>query len=185
MKFRYCYILLSLVSWIPHNCLNIWWFLNQINLRNELITRLNHRVIILNRGSMFTFHWREFSLWLSSAHSSSSATTPPELHRQKIDRRRCNSRWIPPQPPPLGALTKGGAVSSDVTLWRHAVTLHILVGKICISFFLFYCEGRLSLVVLWLCGTNTIIPYLVQRSDNLELGDIVTKNIFFFICSVL
>ena len=36
--------------------------------------------------------------------------------------------------------------------WRQAVTLHILVGKICISFFLFYCEGMLSLVVLWLCG---------------------------------
>ena len=36
--------------------------------------------------------------------------------------------------------------------WRHAVTLHILVGKISISFFLFYCEGMLSLVVLWLCG---------------------------------
>ena len=32
------------------------------------------------------------------------------------------------------------------------MTLHILVGKICISFFLFYCEGMLSLVVLWLCG---------------------------------
>ena len=36
--------------------------------------------------------------------------------------------------------------------WRQAVTLHILAGKICISFFLFSCEGMLSLVVLWLCG---------------------------------
>ena len=35
--------------------------------------------------------------------------------------------------------------------WRQAVMLHILVGEICISFFLFYCEGMLSLVVLWLC----------------------------------
>ena len=40
----------------------------------------NHRVIILNRGSMFAFQWREFSPPLSSAH------------RRKTDRRRCNSQ---------------------------------------------------------------------------------------------
>ena len=38
--------------------------------------------------------------------------------------------------------------------WRHTVTLHILVVKISISFFLFYCDGMLSLVVLWLCDLD-------------------------------
>ena len=43
-------------------------------------------------------------------------------------------------PPQLGPLANERAVSSDDAL-----------GKICISYFLFYCEGMLSLVVLWLC----------------------------------
>ena len=34
--------------------------------------------------------------------------------------------------------------------------VRILVGKICISFFLFYCEGMLSLVVLRLCDDGII-----------------------------
>ena len=66
------------------------------------------------------------------------------------DRRRCNSWEIPPQPPATRAISQW-ARSLE---WRHAVTLHIPVGKICISFFLFYCEDMLSLVVLWLCGIN-------------------------------
>ena len=94
---------------------------------------------------MFAFQWRELSPPLSSAHRLLQC-----YHRQKRDRRRCNSRGIPPQPPPLA---NERAVSSNVE-WASslAVTLHILVGKICISFFLFYCEGMLSLVVSWLCG---------------------------------
>ena len=65
------------------------------------------------------------------------------------DRRRCNSRGIPTQPTATRAISQS-ARSLEL---RHAMTLHILVGKICISFFLFYCEGMLSLLVLWLCGS--------------------------------
>ena len=102
----------------------------------------NHRVIILDRGSMFPFQWKEFSPPLISAHRLLQC-----YHRQKRDRRRCNSRGIPPQPPATRAISQW-ARSLE---WRHAA-LHILVGKICISFFLLYCEGMHSLVVLWLCG---------------------------------
>ena len=63
------------------------------------------------------------------------------------DRIRCNSRGILPQPLATRAISQW---ASNLE-WRHAVTLHILVGKICISFFLFYWEGMPSLVVLWLC----------------------------------
>ena len=101
-----------------------------------------HRVIILNRGSIFAFQWREFSPPLSSAHRLFQC-----YHRQKRDRRRCNSRGIPPQPPTFRVISPWERNLE----WRHAVTLHILVGKICISFFLLYFEGMLSLVVLWLC----------------------------------
>ena len=92
---------------------------------------------------MFAFQGREFSPPLSSAHRLFQCS-----HRQEGDRRRCNSRGIPPQPPATRIISQW-AVSLE---WRHAVTLHILVGKICISFFLFYYEGMLSLVVLWLCA---------------------------------
>ena len=103
----------------------------------------HHRVIILNRGSMFAFQWREFSPALSSAHRV--------LHCY-------HSQWeigdaaILPQLPATRAISQW---ASNLE-WRHAVTLHILVGKICIIFFLFYCEGMISLGVLWLC-----IPYSV------------------------
>ena len=50
--------------------------------------------------------------------------------------------------PPLGSLANQRAVSRDVTLWR----CKFWSGKFAsISFFLFYCEGMLSLEVLWLC----------------------------------
>ena len=62
-----------------------------------------HRVIILNRGSMFAFQWREFSPPSSSAHNSS--------HRQKRDRRHCNYILLP-QPPPFRSLA------------RHAHSIH-------------------------------------------------------------
>ena len=67
------------------------------------------------------------------------------------DRRRCNSPRIPPQLPATRAISQW-ARSLE---WSHAVTLHILVGKICISFLIFYCKGMVSLVVLWLCGQIT------------------------------
>ena len=47
---------------------------------------------------------------------------------------------------PQRSLANERAVSSDV-------------GKICISFFIFYCEGMLSLVVLWLCGATARSSY--------------------------
>ena len=104
-----------------------------------------HRAIILNRGSMFAFQWREFSPPLSSAHRLLQC-----YHSQWEIGDVAILREFPlspsPPPPPLGPLANEGAVSCDVTL-------HILVGKICISFFLFKCEAMLSLVVLWLCGT--------------------------------
>ena len=88
--------------------------------RKTLLRFLNrsdaHRVIILNRRSMFAFQGREFSPPLSSAHRLLQC-----YYRQKRDRRRCNSRGIPPQPPPpppLGPSANERAVSSDVTLWR-------------------------------------------------------------------
>ena len=75
-----------------------------------------HRVIILNRGSLFAFQWREFS-------------TTVELHPETppIDKRVIGNAAIPgerrihttPSPPPqLGLLANDPAVSSDVTLWR-------------------------------------------------------------------
>ena len=53
------------------------WLMNSVHMLGSL-----HRVIILNRGIIFAFQWREFSPLLSSAHRL--------LNRQKIDRRRCN-----------------------------------------------------------------------------------------------
>ena len=105
----------------------------------------DHRVIILNRGSMFAFQWREFSPPLSSTHTLLQC-----YHRQKRNCKRYNSRGIPPQHPASRVISQW----ANSLEWRHTVTLHILVGKICISFFLFYCEGMLSLVVLWLCGAE-------------------------------
>ena len=74
-------------------------------------------------------------------------------HRQNRDRRRCSYRGIPSQSPATSVISQW----EPSLEWRHAVTLHILVGKICISFFLFYCEGMLSLVVLWLCGGQIVL----------------------------
>ena len=106
-----------------------------------------HRVIILNRGSMFAFQWREFSPPLSSAHR----LLPLTKERYETLQFPGNAEHIlPPQPPPppqLGPFANERAVSSDVTLWRCT----FWSWKICISFFLFYCEVMLALVVLWLC----------------------------------
>ena len=116
-----------------------------VTVKRPVVTEL---YIILNRGSMFAFQWREFSPPLSSFHRLLHC-----YHRQKRDRRRCNnSRGIPPQQPATRAISQWARNLE----WRHAVTLHILVGKICISVFLFYCEGMLSLVVLWLCACSRV-----------------------------
>ena len=65
-----------------------------------------------------------------------------------------------PQPPPPTRAISQWASSLE---WRHAVTLHILVGKICISFLLFNCEGMLSLLVLWLCDSCTLLHSVASR----------------------
>ena len=104
-----------------------------------------HRVIILNRGSMFAFQWREFSPPLSFAHRLLQC-----YHRQKRDRRRCNSRWIPPQPPATRAISQWVRSLE----WRHAVTLQNLVGKILHQFLpilLWRHALSSSIMTLWWC----------------------------------
>ena len=101
-----------------------------------------HRVIILNRGSMFAFQWREFSPPLSSAHTLLQC-----YHSQWEIRDAAIPGEFPLSPHHYMAISQW---ASSIE-WRHAVTLHTLVGKICIIFVLFYCEGMLFLVVLWLC----------------------------------
>ena len=107
-----------------------------------------HRVIILNRGSMFAFQWREFSPPLSSAHR-----LPQSYHSQWEIEDAAIQGNSPSAPCHYRAISQWATGLE----WRHAVTLYILVGKICISFFLFYCEGMLSIVVLdypWPVGSS-------------------------------
>ena len=106
---------------------------------------LNHRVIILNRRSMFAFQWREFSPPLSSAH---------RLLQCYHSQWEIEDAAIPGEFPSAPLYYKAISQWLSSLEWRHTVTLHSLVGKICISFFLFYCEGMRSLVVLRLCGLN-------------------------------
>ena len=72
-----------------------------------------HHRVILNRGSMFAFQWREFSPPLSSAHTLLQC-----YHSQWEIEDAAIPGEFPLSPPPLGPLANGGAVSSDVTLWR-------------------------------------------------------------------
>ena len=91
---------------------------------------------------MFACQWREFSPPLSSAHRLLQC-----YHNQWEIGDAAIPGEFPPQPPDFRAISQW-ARSLE---WRHAVTLHILVGKICISFFLFYCEGMLlpCMMTLW------------------------------------
>ena len=142
--------------------------------RKNLLRFLNrsdaHRVIILNRGTMFAFQWREFSPSLSSAHRLLQC-----YHRQKRDRRRCNSLGIPPHP----HITRAISQWARSLEWRHAVTLPNLVGKICTSFFLFYCEGMLSLVVLWLCGDAQEFKHVLACATHFSVHVINKKEMLF------
>ena len=108
----------------------------------DTLVKVEHRVIILNRGSMFAFQWREFSPLLSSAHRLLQC-----YHSQWEIGDVAIPGEFPLSPRHYRAISQWASILE----WRHAVTLHILVGKICIIFSLFYCEGMLSLVVLWLC----------------------------------
>ena len=124
---------------------SLHWKDNTLPLFSIMNLCTKHRVIILNRGSIFAFQWREFSPPLSSAHRLLQC-----YHIQKRDRRRCNYRGIPPQPPATRVISKWA--SSPV--WRHVVTLHTAVGKNCITFFPFSCEACSLYFLLWLCGTK-------------------------------
>ena len=108
---------------------------------------------------MFAFQWKEFSSPLSSAHRLLQC-----YHRPKRYRRRCNSRGIPNQPPATRAISQWARILE----WRHAVSVaHSGRNFFFISFFLFYCEGMLSLVVLWLCvkkDQSRIINFIDQMN---------------------
>ena len=95
------------------------------------------------RESMLAFQWREFSPPLSSAHSLLQC-----YHSQW----EIGDAAIPGEFPLSPRHYRPISQWASSLEWCHAVTKHIMVGKICISFFLFYCEGMLSLEVLWLCG---------------------------------
>ena len=74
----------------------------------------NHWVIILNRGSMFAFQWREFSPHLSSAHTLFQC-----YHSQWEIGDAAIAGKFPLSSLPLGPLANESAISSDVvTLWR-------------------------------------------------------------------
>ena len=79
---------------------------------------------------------------------------------------------IPPQPSATRVISQW----TRSLEWCHAVTLHILVGKICISFFLFYCEGMLPLVVLWHCNSNTSYEWR-GSSTAVVSGPLITASV--------
>ena len=143
-----------------------------------LITSLyfTHRVIILNRGSMFAFQWREFSPPLSSSH------------RQKRDRRRCNSRgtqntYFPLSPlssPQLGPLANERAVSGQGNLHHFLpVSLRGMLPLFNIMTLWFY-------YMLWLISSVAMILriclnlYLFVRSSSKGLPVIHGKLIDFW-----
>ena len=82
--------------------------------------------------------------------------TPPIDKREIEDaaipeeRRIQTSPSDPPPPPPNRAISQWARGLE----WRHAGTLHILVGKICITFFPFSCEACSLYLVLWLCESD-------------------------------
>ena len=97
-------------------------------------------------------------------------------YRQKRDKRRCNSRrtqniYFSLSPPPQKKKTRTISQWARSLEWHHVLTLHIMVEKICITFFLFYCEGMLSLAVLWLYGCHT--GGFVTQSQSPERGSSV------------
>ena len=99
---------------------------------------------------MFAFQWTEFSPPFSSAHRLFQC-----YHRQKRDRRRCNPRGIPPQPPATSERVGKPSWARSLE-WRHVVVAHSGRENLHNRKFLFYCEGMLSLVVLWLCDCHWI-----------------------------
>ena len=128
---------------------------------------LIHRVIILNRRSMFAFQWREFPPPLSSAHRLLQC-----YHSQWEIGDAAIPGEFPLIPKPLGSLANERAVSNDVTLWvahsgrenfhhflpillwRHALSSSIITQW---SYLLsgqkiqFYTQGFKSLLYILFC----------------------------------
>ena len=97
-----------IVSWLPNWYLSLYSFYLRdskvywvwtINLEKAFTGHTSiHRVIILNRGSMFAFQWREFSPPLSSAHR----LLPENKERLETLQFPKNAEYIllpQPQPP--------------------------------------------------------------------------------------
>ena len=95
------------------------WVILKIYHKNFLIRfRTNstiHRVIILNRGSMFDFQWREFFPPLSSAHRLLPHKKRDRGNAAITGKRRMHTSPSDPLTPQLGPLANERAVSSDVT----------------------------------------------------------------------
>ena len=73
--------------------------------------------------------------------------------------------------------------------WHHAVTLHILVGKICITFFPFSCEACSLYLVLWLYDYISILIYddhppIYPRSSYQYLGGWNSTDLWGYILSM-
>ena len=109
----------------------------------------HHRVIILKRGSMFAFQWREYSPPLMLRPQ-----TPPldkiKIGYNAIPRGTQNTYFSLTLQ--LRPLVNKRTVSNDVTLWhctfwseKFASASSYSIVKPCM----------LSLVVLWLCGEDT------------------------------
>ena len=118
---------------------------------------------------MFAFQWREFSPPLSSAH------------RQKRDRRPYNFRgtqntYFSPPPPPIP--TRAINQWARCLEYRHAVTLHILVGKICITFFPFSYEACSFYLVLWLCALPTDLRFWLLLYNRQKNGSQIANNLY-------
>ena len=100
----------SFVGWRRYhpqkNVIQLWYSLCQHTQ--------DHRVIILNRGSMFAFQWKEFSNPLSSAH---------RLLQCYHSQWEIGDAAIPGEFPlsplaTIGPLANERAVLSEVMLWR-------------------------------------------------------------------
>ena len=83
-------------------------YLREPSTNWRFTVRFYHRVLIINRGSMFASQWREFSPPLQAPPTDSSSAT--------IDKSEIGDASIPPSET-LGSLANQRAVSSDLTLW--------------------------------------------------------------------
>ena len=139
----------SRTLWILISCSALWYC--YVIYRRLCLYACSHRVIILNRGSMFAFQWREFCIWEEFV-GSAYKLLPLTKERQETPQfpGTQNTYFTLSAPLPTRAISQW-ARSLE---WRHAVTLHILVGKICITFFSFSSEASSLYLVFWLCACS-------------------------------